>query len=151
MEVAARHPALAHCKSAWEFGGIAMSAASPLAASPQVCRSSRLTQPRRSRGDRRRCPWLLQARRLREIDAAVCSSPKPATIHGRSTPPSAALPSPPGVHVASPPAATVSIPSSCGSSPHVTARSAVFMSCCHVLSCHVLSCPWRLVWGRWLL
>ncbi len=50
-EVAARHPAIAHCKSAWEFGGIA---ASPLAASPH-------------------------ARRSREISAAGGGSPKPAS------------------------------------------------------------------------
>ncbi len=46
-------PAIAHCKSAWEFGGIAASAASPLAASPH-------------------------ARRSREISAAGGGSPKPA-------------------------------------------------------------------------
>ncbi len=39
-EVAARHPALAHCKSAWEFGGIA---ASPLAASPHARRSREIS------------------------------------------------------------------------------------------------------------
>ncbi len=33
-EVAARNPAIAHCKTAWEFGGIAASAASLLAAMP---------------------------------------------------------------------------------------------------------------------
>ncbi len=33
-EVAARHPALACVMTAWEFGGIAASAASPLAAPP---------------------------------------------------------------------------------------------------------------------
>ncbi len=33
-EVAARNPAIAHCKSAWEFGGIAASAASPRALMP---------------------------------------------------------------------------------------------------------------------
>ncbi len=33
-EVASRNPAIAHCKMAWEFGGIATSAASPLAAMP---------------------------------------------------------------------------------------------------------------------
>ncbi len=49
-EVAAHHPAIAHCKSAWEFGGIV---ASPLAASPH-------------------------ARRSREISAAGGGSPKPA-------------------------------------------------------------------------
>ncbi len=48
-EVAARNPAIAHCKLAWEFGGIA---ASPLAASPH-------------------------ARRSREISAAGGGSPKP--------------------------------------------------------------------------
>ncbi len=46
-------PAIAHCKSAWEFGGIAASAAGPLAASPHVRRS-----------------W--------EISAAGGGSPKPA-------------------------------------------------------------------------
>ncbi len=49
-EVAARHPALARVKSAWEFGG---SAASPLAASPH-------------------------ARQSREISAAGGGSPKSA-------------------------------------------------------------------------
>ncbi len=52
-EVAARHPALACVMTAWEFGGIASSAASPLAASPH-------------------------ARRSREISAAGGGSPKPA-------------------------------------------------------------------------
>ncbi len=52
-EVAARNPALAHCKTAWEFGGIAASATSPLAASPH-------------------------ARRSREISAAGCGYSKPA-------------------------------------------------------------------------
>ncbi len=46
-------PAIAHCKLAWEFGGIAASAASQLAAS-------------------------LHARRSREISAAGGGSPKPA-------------------------------------------------------------------------
>ncbi len=46
-------PAIAHCKSAWEFGGIAASAASPLAAGPH-------------------------ARRSREISAAGGGSPKTA-------------------------------------------------------------------------
>ncbi len=36
-------PAIAHCKSAWEFGGIAASAASPLAASPHACRSREIS------------------------------------------------------------------------------------------------------------
>ncbi len=52
-EVAARNPAIAHCKTAWEFGGIAASAVSPLAASPH-------------------------ARRSREISATGGGSPKPA-------------------------------------------------------------------------
>ncbi len=51
-EVATRPPALAHCRTAWEFGGIAASAASPLAASPH-------------------------ARRSREISASGCGYPKP--------------------------------------------------------------------------
>ncbi len=38
-EVAARNSALVRVKMAWEFGGIAASAASPLAASPHACRS----------------------------------------------------------------------------------------------------------------
>ncbi len=46
-------PAIAHCKSAWEFGGIAASDAIPLAAS-------------------------LHARRSREISVAGGGSPKPA-------------------------------------------------------------------------
>ncbi len=36
-------PAIAHCKSAWEFGGIAASAASPLAASPHARRSREIS------------------------------------------------------------------------------------------------------------
>ncbi len=52
-EVAARNPTIAHCKRAWEFGGITVSAASPLAASPH-------------------------ARRSQEISAAGGGSPKPA-------------------------------------------------------------------------
>ncbi len=51
-EVTTRPTALAHCRTAWEFGGIAASAASPLATSPH-------------------------ARRLREISAAGGGSPKP--------------------------------------------------------------------------
>ncbi len=66
-EVAARHPALAHVKSAWEFGGIAASAASPLAANPH-------------------------ARRSREISAAGGGSPKPAGWL-----PSSRVAAPPGV------------------------------------------------------
>ncbi len=42
-EVAARNPAIAHCKRAWEFGGIAASAASPLAASPHARRSREIS------------------------------------------------------------------------------------------------------------
>ncbi len=52
-EVAARNPAIAHCKTAWEFGGIAASAASPLAAMPSCPPIA---------GDIRR-RWLSQARR----------------------------------------------------------------------------------------
>ncbi len=52
-EVGTHPSALARVKSAWEFGGIATSAASPLAASPH-------------------------ARRSREISAAGCGYPKPA-------------------------------------------------------------------------
>ncbi len=42
-EVAARNPAIAHCKTAWEFGGIAASAVSPLAASPHARRSREIS------------------------------------------------------------------------------------------------------------
>ncbi len=66
-EVAARHPALAHVKWAWEFGGIATSAASPLAVSPH-------------------------ARRSREISATGGGSPKPAGWL-----PSSRVAAPPGV------------------------------------------------------
>ncbi len=59
-------PAIAHCKSAWEFGGIAASAASPLAASPH-------------------------ARRSREISVAGGGSPKPA-----GSLPSSRVAAPPG-------------------------------------------------------
>ncbi len=52
-EVITRPPALAHCRTAWEFGGITANAASPLAASPH-------------------------ARRSREISASGCGYPKPA-------------------------------------------------------------------------
>ncbi len=56
------YPAIAHCKRAWEFGGIAASAASPLAASPH-------------------------ARRSREISAAGGGSPKPASDSMPAGPP----------------------------------------------------------------
>ncbi len=59
-------PAIAHCKSAWEFGGITASAASPLAASPH-------------------------ARRSREIYVAGGGSPKPA-----GSLPSSRVAAPPG-------------------------------------------------------
>ncbi len=65
-EVTARHPAIAHWMSVWEFGGIAAIAASPLAASPH-------------------------ARRSREISAAGGGSPKPA-----SRLPSSRVAAPPG-------------------------------------------------------
>ncbi len=42
-EVAARHPALSCVMTAWEFGGIAASAASPLAASPHARRSREIS------------------------------------------------------------------------------------------------------------
>ncbi len=54
-EVAARNPALAHCKRAWEFGGIAASAVSPMAVMPSCPPIA---------GDIRRRRWLSQARRL---------------------------------------------------------------------------------------
>ncbi len=66
-EVATRSPALAHCRTAWEFGGITASAASPLAASPH-------------------------ARRSREISASGCGYPKPAGWL-----PSSRVAAPPGV------------------------------------------------------
>ncbi len=53
-EVTAHNPAIAHCKTAWEFGGIAASAASPLAAMPSCPPIA---------GDIRRRRWLSQARR----------------------------------------------------------------------------------------
>ncbi len=73
--VATRPSALARVKSAWEFGGIAASAVSPLAASPH-------------------------ARRSREIFAAGCGYPKPAVWLSNSR--VAAPPSSPfaGVHAA---------------------------------------------------
>ncbi len=52
-EVAARYSAIAHCKMAWEFGGIAASAASPMAAMPSCPPIA---------GDIRRRRWLSQAR-----------------------------------------------------------------------------------------
>ncbi len=51
-EVAARNPAIAHCKTAWEFGGIA---ASPLPAMPSCPPIA---------GDIRRRRWLSHARQL---------------------------------------------------------------------------------------
>ncbi len=141
-EVAARNPAIAHCKRAWEFGGIAASAASPLAASPH-------------------------ARRSREISAAGGGSPKPASdsmpagppltqcppdrcwlmpagspltqarrIGADSCPLAAANPSPVDrVHTSRPGVLFLS---------RVVSTGAVLIS-------HVLSGPRRLVWGRRLL
>ncbi len=63
------YPAIAHCKTAWEFGGIAASAASLLAASPHA---------RRSR-------WLSQACRL------VPGLPLPQARHSREITPPARL------------------------------------------------------------
>ncbi len=80
----AHHPALARVKWAWEFGGIAVSVTSPLAASPP-------------------------ARRSRGISAAVRGSqPRhshPARHSQEITPPFAAHPGPPfvGDHVTGPP------------------------------------------------
>ncbi len=65
-------PAIAHCKSAWEFGGITASAASPLAASPH-------------------------ARRSREISVAGGGSPKPA-----GSLPSSRVAAPPGAPITPP-------------------------------------------------
>ncbi len=57
-----------------------------------VCPAAHPSQP--FVGDRCHHPWLSQNCRLRQIDATIRSSPKPA-VHGRSTPLSAAPPSPP--------------------------------------------------------
>ncbi len=70
-EVAARHPALAHVKWAWEFGGIA---ASPLAASPPARRPREITPPSAAH----------RARRSREITPPFAAhEPEPA-VRGRS-------------------------------------------------------------------
>ncbi len=94
-EVAAHNPVIAHCKSAWEFGGIA---ASPLAASPHAHRSREISA----------ASWLSSSRvaapsspPFAGVHAAVRGSPRPA-VRGRSrrrpaadsSPPAAADPSP---------------------------------------------------------
>ncbi len=66
----------------------------------------------------RRCPWLLQARHSQEIDAAVCGFPK----HACGKPAWSACGKPASRRWLQ--------PRFRGSSPHFTARSAVFMSCC---------------------
>ncbi len=69
----ARNPAIAHCKRAWEFGGIATSAASPMATMPSCPPIA---------GDICRRRWLSQARRL------VPGLPLPQARHSREiTPP----------------------------------------------------------------
>ncbi len=99
-EVATRPSALARVKSAWEFGGIASSAASPLAASPH-------------------------ARRSREISAAGCGYPKPAGWL-----PSSRVAAPPRPPFAGDQACRIATDSSPVDPVHNTARSAVCMSCC---------------------
>ncbi len=157
--VATRPSALARVKSAWEFGGIAASAVSPLAASPH-------------------------ARRSREIFAAGCGYPKPAVWLSNSrvaAPPSSPFagvhaairgsPSPPfaGDHAAvhgspvrgrsrrRPPMTQARRPAA-DSSPvdpvHMFRPGVPCLSCCahrNILNYHVLSCPRRLVEGMRLL
>ncbi len=60
-EVAARNPAIAHCKTAWEFGGIAASAASA-AGRDALMPADRGRYPPPA-GDIRRPRWISQARR----------------------------------------------------------------------------------------
>ncbi len=141
-EVAARHPALACVRLPWEFGGIAASAASPLATSPHARRSREISH---------------------DIDRVRSGSPKPA-----GGLPSSRVAAPPGVpfagdHATGPPLTqcppdrlwlsarrigadscplAAAYPSPV-ESPHVTARSAVCLFCCAhrniliTLSCHV--------------
>ncbi len=142
------YPAIAHCKTAWEF---AACAASLLAASPHARRSREISaagggspkpagglpssRVRRSREitppDRR---WLNARRPASDSMPAGSPLTQAHRIAADSCPLAAAYPSP-------------------VESPHVTARSAVFKSCCAhsnilIKPCLVMSCPRRLVWGR---
>ncbi len=89
MEVAARHPALAYCKSAWEFGGIAAAHPSPPFAGdrhrrPRLqsqvrglpltpsSRCPRLTQTRRPPLTEARRPFRCQVCQLRLLQARRC-------------------------------------------------------------------------------
>ncbi len=79
-EVAARNPAIAHCKRAWEFGGIA---ASPLATSPHARRSREISAaavalPSPPTGCLVPGFPLPQARRLREITPPTLTQCPPA-------------------------------------------------------------------------
>ncbi len=127
-EVGTRHPALARVKWVWEFGGIAVSAASPLAASPPARRSREITppsaapnpaahiQPAVRRSSRRR-PWhtepadrgrsrrrsrLTQARRSWEItplSTGKANPPTAAPSYYRRRPASDSMPAgPPLTH-----------------------------------------------------
>ncbi len=157
-EVATRPSALAHVKSAWEFGGIA---ASPLAASPHARRSREISAP--GCGYPKPASWLPSsrvaappsrsreitppsaahpARRSREIDATVRDSPSPPFA---------------GDHAAGPPLTQARRPTT-DSSPvdpvHMFRPGVPCLSCCahrNILMNLVLSCPWRLVEGRRLL
>ncbi len=91
-EVAARYSHQAHCKSVWEFGGIAKSAASPLVASPSTPRRLWLPQvtplsaahPSAFAGDRR--PSRLTQARDR---GRYPPRPRLSKLAAHSSPPSA--------------------------------------------------------------
>ncbi len=76
MEVAARYPAIAHCKSAWEFGGIAVG---PLAANPSSPPPSVALLSPLSAG----------------ISTQLSAAPSRPLSAGKSAPPFSAHPSPP--------------------------------------------------------
>ncbi len=104
-EVTTRPSALARVKSAWEFGGIAASAASPLAMSPHARRSREISAA--GCGYPKPASWLPSSwvatppsPPFAGDHAAVRGSPSPpfvgdhAAVRGRSSPPSAAHPGP---------------------------------------------------------
>ncbi len=97
-EVAARHPALARVKWAWEFGGIAASAASPLAASPPIAgdhAAVRGSHPARRSRDFTPLSAAHRARRSREITPLFAGKANPPTVSPSDPPPAVAIPSPP--------------------------------------------------------
>ncbi len=164
-------PAIAHCKSAWEFGGIAASAASPLAASRHARRSRKISTA--GGGSPKPAGGLPSSR--------DCRSPRRA-VRGRSRhwPASDSMPAGPPL-AQCPPArlwlnarriALTQCPPDRrwlkpAGSPLTQARrpplslAPWIKSTCHGQECRVsvllclqehfktiLSGPWRLVWGR---